>query len=213
MENTFDRKKHVYRNDEFAEILKDAVRFFHGTPVFHIPPPEVFTGTGVYALYYIGKTGIYSKFGNEINRTGYNIPIYVGKAVPEGWRQNRILVTTETNTKRLFNRIREHAKSIRSTRNLVVENFHCRFMIFEGNAQNMIAAVEAALIAEKTPLWNSVVDGFGNHAPGGKRKTGRLPAWDALHPGRGWTATMEGDRPEAKDVERRVKDYFAGLRL
>lgn len=212
MENKFDRNKHVYRNDDFAEILKDAVRFFHGTPVFPIPPPESFSGAGIYALYYIGTTGIYAKFGKEINRTGYNVPIYVGKAVPEGWRQNRVSGSTEAKTK-LFSRINEHVKSIQSTRNLLVANFHCRFMIFEGDAQHMIAAVEAALIAEKTPLWNSVVDGFGNHAPGGKRKTGRLPAWDALHPGRGWTATMEGDRPEAKDVERRVKDYFAGLRL
>jgi hypothetical protein len=211
MENIFDREKHVYRNDEFAELLKDAVRFFHGTPVFPIPPPEPFSGSGVYALYYIGKAGIYSKFGNEINRTGYNIPIYVGKAVPEGWRQSRTLEPSDNKTK-LFSRIKEHSKSIQSTKNLNMADFHCRFMIFEGDARNMIAAVEAILIAEKTPLWNSVVDGFGNHAPGKERKTGRLPAWDVLHPGRGWTTQMEGDRPEVKDIQRRVKDYLVGLR-
>jgi hypothetical protein len=48
-------------------------------------------------------------------------------------------------------------------------------MFFEGETQNMIAAVEAALIAEKTPLWNSVVDGFGNHAPGANVKKENCP--------------------------------------
>lgn len=212
MQNDFDREKHVYRNSEFAEILKDAVRFFHGTPVFAIPPPQAFVGAGVYALYYIGKSGIYSKFGNEINRTAYNVPIYVGKAVPDGWRQSRNTSATDGKNK-LFSRIKEHARSIQAVRSLSVNEFHCRFMIFEGEAQNMIAAVEAALIAEKTPLWNSVVDGFGNHAPGVKRKDGRLPAWDTLHPGRGWTAQMVGERPETKDIQRRVKDYMVGLRI
>lgn len=210
MEYKFDREKHVYRNDVFSEMLKDAVRFFHGTPVFPIPPPEPFVGAGVYALYYIGQNGIYSKFGREINRTAYNVPIYVGKAVPEGWRQSRNLSATDGNSK-LYSRIREHFRSIQSARSLSAGDFHCRFMIFEGEARNMIAAVEAALIAEKTPLWNSVVDGFGNHAPGAKRKDGRLPAWDAIHPGRGWTSQMSGERPEAKDIQRRVKDYLAGL--
>jgi len=212
MDNKFDREKHVYRNAEFSEILKDAVRFFHGTPVFQIPPPEPFTGAGIYAFYYIGKTGIYAKYGKEINRTAYNVPIYVGKATPVGWRQSRNVGSQSSGT-RLFSRIKEHVNSIQSTRSLSVHDFHCRFMIFEGETQNMIAAVEAALIAEKTPLWNSVVDGFGNHAPGGKRKEGKLPAWDSLHPGRGWTSQMSGERPEAKDVQKRVKDYLVGLRI
>lgn len=84
----FDREKHVYRCDAFSELLKDAVRFFHGTPVCKFPPTERFVGAGVYALYYIGKTGLYAKFGQAINREEYRLPIYVGKAEPSGWRQN-----------------------------------------------------------------------------------------------------------------------------
>jgi hypothetical protein len=30
---SFDRSKHVYVNDAFSELVKDAVRFFNGTPV------------------------------------------------------------------------------------------------------------------------------------------------------------------------------------
>src|ERR1035441_6648246 len=35
----FDRAEHVYRNDAFAELVKDAVRFFNGTPVLPLPQP------------------------------------------------------------------------------------------------------------------------------------------------------------------------------
>ena len=58
----FDRSEHVYKNDAFAELVKDAVRFFNGTPVHTLPPPESFLGTGVYAIYYTGKIrlGCYS---------------------------------------------------------------------------------------------------------------------------------------------------------
>lgn len=54
----FDRTKHVYRNEAFVELVKDAVRFFSGTPVHPLPPPERFLGTGVYALYCTGRTGV-----------------------------------------------------------------------------------------------------------------------------------------------------------
>lgn len=197
---------------EFAEILKDAVRFFHGTPVFPIPPPEPFSGAGIYALYYIGKTGFYSKFGQSVNRTAYNVPIYVGKAVPPGWRQNRIL-EEDCQARKLYERLKQHTISIMSTSNLDAADFACRFMIFEGESQNMIAAVEATLVAEKTPLWNSVIDGFGNHAPGGKREGGKIPSWDILHPGRSWASKMSGERQEVKDLQRRVTDYMVGLRV
>jgi len=86
---TFDRSEHVYKNDAFAELVKDAVRFFNGTPVHTLPPPESFLGTGVYAIYYTGKNPAYKKYA-ELNRLSYNYPIYVGKAVPKGWRQARV---------------------------------------------------------------------------------------------------------------------------
>jgi hypothetical protein len=65
----FDRQKHIYRNDAFVELVKDAVRFFNGTPVLTLPPPENFFGTGVYALYYTGKNPLYTKYA-ELNRLG-----------------------------------------------------------------------------------------------------------------------------------------------
>lgn len=55
----FDRSKHVYDSEAFEEIIKDTIRFFNGTPIQPLPPSERFLGTGVYALYYIGKFKLY----------------------------------------------------------------------------------------------------------------------------------------------------------
>jgi len=73
----FDRNEHVYKNDAFAELVKDAVRFFNGTPVQALPPQESFLGTGVYALYYTGSNPMYNRYA-ELYRLSYDYPIYVG---------------------------------------------------------------------------------------------------------------------------------------
>ena len=62
------------------------------------------------------------------------------------------------------------------------------------------------------PLWNSVIDGFGNHNPGKKRFSGMTTQWDALHPGRAWAKKMSGEMPDVKLLNRRVKDYLVGMR-
>ena len=88
----FKREDHVYVNSKFAELIKDAVRFFHGTPVLPLPLKESFKGAGVYAIYCISKKGLYKTYGEKINRLSYDVPIYVGKAVPSGWRQTMQLI-------------------------------------------------------------------------------------------------------------------------
>jgi hypothetical protein len=66
-QRSFERAEHVYRNDAFAERVKDAVRFLNGTPVLPLPPPASFEGRGVYAIYYIGKYPLYARYA-ELNR-------------------------------------------------------------------------------------------------------------------------------------------------
>jgi hypothetical protein len=78
----FDQNKHLYKSEAFVELVKDAVRFFNGTPVHALPPAEAFLGTGVYALYYTGQNPLYQRYA-ALNRLAYNYPIYVGKAVPK----------------------------------------------------------------------------------------------------------------------------------
>jgi hypothetical protein len=102
--NAFDREKHLYHNDAFVELIKDSVRFFNGSPVHTLPPPERFFGAGVYALYYIGNNPLYQAY-STLNRLAYNHPIYVGKAVPTGWRQARAARTATNAATELFSRL------------------------------------------------------------------------------------------------------------
>lgn len=206
-ETVFEREKHVFHSPEFEEIIKDTIRFFNGTPVHKLPPPTRFSGTGVYALYYIGKNKYYSSL-YELNRLAFAQPIYVGKAVPKGWRQSKTTVCL-TYKAELFSRLKEHAQSVKSTKNLFIEDFYCRFMILEGGNASLISTVEAALIREFKPVWNSCLDGFGNHTPGAGRFNQAKSDWDVLHPGRQWAEKCTGKHHSLEHIEEKVKKYLS----
>jgi hypothetical protein len=203
----FDRSEHVYKNDAFAELVKDAVRFFNGTPVHTLPPPESFLGRGVYAIYYTGKNPTYKKYA-ELNRLSYSYPIYVGKAVPKGWRQARVSDNQLDQSNELFNRLREHSRSISKTQGLALQDLRCRFVIFEDASSDMISTVEAALIKLNMPLWNTAVDGFGNHDPGSGRYEQAKSGWDVIHPGRVWAEKCKGTHAEESVILSRIKNHF-----
>lgn len=206
----FDRQKHVYKNDAFVELVKDAVRFFSGTPVHPLPPPEKFHGTGVYAIYYTGHNKLYARYA-ELNRLSYDFPIYVGKAVPSGWRQSRTTHTTHKQTPELSSRIGQHSNSINVVQNLSIAEFSCRFMIFEDSSSDMIGTVEAALIKWKTPLWNSCLDGFGNHDPGKGRYEQAKSDWDVVHPGRPWATKCKGKTRKLKEIVAGIEQHLVTL--
>jgi hypothetical protein len=161
----------------------------------------------VYALYYIGKSPYYTSL-YEQNRLAFAQPIYVGKAVPSGWRQSKTADVVSTKAE-LFNRLKDHTKSVESAKNLRIEDFYCRFMILEGGDASLIATVEAALIREFKPVWNSCLDGFGNHTPGSGRFNQAKSDWDVLHPGRTWADKCTGVHNSIDEIEAQVKKYLS----
>jgi Eco29kI restriction endonuclease len=80
-----------------------------------------------------------------------------------------------------------------------VEEFMCRFVIFEDESSDMISTIEAALIKLSQPLWNVALDGFGNHDPGKGRYEQAKSDWDVIHPGRIWAKRCKGI-PKAESV-------------
>jgi hypothetical protein len=208
--NIFDRSRHVYTSPDFDEIVKDMIRFFNGTPVHSIPPPERFYGAGVYALYCISRDGVYSKF-NLVNRTAFHMPIYVGKAVPRGWRQARASQNGERKGYELNNRINQHARSIELAENLEREDFFCRFMILEEKESDLIGIIEAALIRKYKPIWNTLLDGFGNHDPGKGRYEQAKSDWDVCHPGRPWAAKCQGAHSSREDLLQSIEVFMEKL--
>jgi hypothetical protein len=207
MKRNFNREEHVYKSNAFEEIIKDTIRFFNGTPVIELPPETRFHGTGVYAIYYIGKLDMYKNLASK-NRIEFAQPIYVGKAVPRGWRQARIEDDTKSMSYELAGRLREHSRSIDCVTNLKIEDFLCRFIILEGAESNLIGTVEAALIRYYTPIWNTSIDGFGNHDPGKGRYNQAKSDWDTIHTGRPWADRLTGEVSSPQKVEENIVRYF-----
>ena len=206
MEAIFEREKHIYKSTAFEEIIKDTIRFFNGTPVHKLPPPVRFHGTGVYAIYYTGKSEYYKQL-YEQNRLEFSQPIYVGKAVPSGWRQAKDSKVGSLSYE-LFGRLKEHGKSVTQVNNLEQEDFSCRFMILEDSANHLIGTVEAALIRHYKPIWNTRIDGFGNHDPGSGRYNQAKSEWDIIHVGRPWADKCLGTSSTVEKVEKKIKEYF-----
>ena len=111
----------------------------------------------------------------------------------------------QTEAPALYLRLREHVRSIRQANNLEIEDFLCRFMILGDIESDLVVPVEAELIRRYSPLWNSVIDGFGNHDPGRGRYNQAKSEWDVLHPGRSWADRLTGDAPSVEEVVRKVE--------
>lgn len=152
----------------------------------------VFEGAGIYAIYYTGSLAPYAQV-SRLNADGkFMLPIYVGKAVPPGARMGANLALAAG--KVLHRRLKEHAESIKAAENLDINDFHCRFLVVD---DIWIPLGESLIIARFTPVWNSLIDGFGNHNPGKGRHAGMRPRWDVLHPGREWAMRL-AERPETQ---------------
>lgn len=162
-----------------------------------------FDGAGIYAIYYTGKFPAYQAIA-ERNRSGRFIaPIYVGKAVPKGARKGGDLEASPGRV--LFSRLTQHARSIEEAANLDIADFHCRYLIVD---DIWIPLGEALLIAKFDPLWNKLIDGFGNHDPGKGRHAGLRPRWDVLHPGRAWAERCQPRDETDAQITREAQDYL-----
>jgi len=155
---------------------------------------KTFQGAGIYAIYYTGNFSAYGRIAG-LNAAGDLVaPIYVGKAIPAGARKGGIGLDSQA-TRALYNRLSEHAESIKASTNLSIADFQCRFLVVD---DIWIPLGESLLIAKFSPVWNTLIDGFGNHDPGQGRYNGMRPRWDVLHPGRTWAEKCKA-RPEDAD--------------
>jgi hypothetical protein len=97
-------------------------------PVVALPPPTSFVGAGIYALYYTGNFSAYRKIAEKNVNDAWNLPIYVGKAVPLGARRGGYGLG-ESPGDVLYRRLREHAMSMQQVADLALEDFRCRYLV------------------------------------------------------------------------------------
>lgn len=164
---------------------------------------KAFDGAGVYAIYYTGGFQGYEAIAERNSNQRFGAPIYVGKAVPKGARKGGDLEAAPG--KVLYNRLKQHAKSIEEAANLDIADFHCRYLIVD---DIWIPLGESLLIAKFDPLWNKLIDGFGNHDPGKGRHAGLRPRWDVLHPGRLWAERCQARDETAEQIISEARNYL-----
>lgn len=162
-----------------------------------------FIGAGIYAIYYCGNFPAYKAIARQNSEGRFLIPIYVGKAVPKGARKGGALDLNPGTA--LFNRLTQHVRSIQEASNLDINDFHCRYLIVD---DIWIPLGESLFIAKFNPLWNKLIDGFGNHDPGKGRHAGLRPRWDVLHPGRPWADSCQTRNETADQIIIEIMDYL-----
>lgn len=171
------------------------------TPLGQLP---TFMGAGLYAIYYSGDFPTYSVLAERNRDNRFEWPIYVGEAMPKGGRKGAEDLDAPPGPA-LFSRLNDHRKSVEAATNLSINDFHCRYLVVE---EIFIALGEALLIARFAPVWNKIIDGFGNHNPGKGRHAGMRPRWDVLHPGRTWADSLIPRRESIDQITSDVETYL-----
>jgi hypothetical protein len=164
---------------------------------------KAFAGAGIYAIYYTGEFDGYEPIARANRGRRFLAPIYIGKAVPRGARKGGDLEAPIGSP--LCDRLKQHAKSLHQADNLNAVDFHCRYLVAD---DIWIPLGETVLIASFNPLWNKLIDGFGNHDPGKGRHAGLRPRWDVIHPGRPWAKRCRARDETADQILGEAREYL-----
>lgn len=170
-----------------------------------LPPANRFAGAGIYAIYYSGECPIYDKLTTINRESVFPAPIYVGKAIPTGGRKGDVEFDARLGNT-LYKRLCEHAESIKQVGNLKIEDFQCKYLVVD---DIWIPLGESLLIRQFRPLWNVVIDGFGNHDPGSGRYKQQMSPWDVLHQGRQWATRLAPCTRQQAELIKVIDKHFS----
>ena len=168
------------------------------TPLSEVSP---FWGAGIYAIYFEGSNE-HDPYGKLAESA---VPVYVGRAIPRGARKGLVEVEEGRRSKSLWMRIDEHRESIEQAKNLELQDFRCRWLVAD---MLFVPMAERLIIQTYRPLWNVIIDGFGNHDPGSGRYYQERSPWDTLHHGRSWAPRLAPSSVTEAELRRRISAYF-----
>lgn len=174
-------------------------------PVQSLVDLEKFDGAGIYALYYTGKYPAYEPLSRVNRKRMGSWAIYIGKAEAENARKGDSTQLYKAGGSKLYSRISNHVKSIGYTNNLDIRDFQFRALTV---MPTWIPLAEIVAIRLHQPVWNSIVDGFGNHDPGKGRYRATRPRWDTLHPGRPWAERLEKRSESPENITQDVVTHL-----
>ena len=157
-------------------------------------------------MYYTGDVSYYKPVADANKRGKWKQPIYVGKAIPAGGRKGGQGLDALAGAV-LHKRLEEHADTVKAATSLQITDFKCQYLVVD---DIFISLTESMLIETYRPVWNLILDGFGNHDPGGGRYNQQCSFWDTVHPGREWAAKCKPNKKSATELLKRMKEFFAG---
>lgn len=193
---------------EKANLATSVAHALLARPVLPLPPGKRFLGAGIYVIYYTGPFPNYGPIAERNREAQYSQPIYVGQAIPPGRRRGGFRLATPPSAA-LYNRLRQHARSIQQASNLQLTDFACRYLVAD---EIWIPLGENLLIEIFQPLWNVLIDGFGIHDPGRRRGQNRS-AWDELHPGRPFGRDRPAHPRSSDELARLTQHFFASAQF
>jgi len=194
----------IYNPLDKLRLGQSVAKALLARPVSALPPPEPFVGAGIYTLYYAGAFPPYRKIAEKNTGAKWDAPIYVGKTVPAGARKGGYGLG-ESPGEVLYRRLKEHSESIDQAENISLSDFKCRYLIVD---DIWIPLGESLLISMFSPLWNQILDGFGNHDPGAGRYNQQQSSWDVIHPGRPWARKLKPNVRSREDILKAISKFL-----
>lgn len=192
-----------------ANLAQSIEREVLERPAERLAATDHILGAGIYVIYYAGPFPAYAPIRADPAALDFTKPIYVGKAIPKGGRKGGLGSDSARGTA-LRDRLRQHAASVDEAANLDLGDFWVRHLVVD---DIWIPLGENMLIERFRPVWNRVIDGFGNKDPGQRRATQFRSPWDVLHPGRGFSRKLADGELTSDLLLQRIADYFAGRPL
>lgn len=193
---------------DLKTLAESMVKVVLEQPVHPLGQLAPFEGSGIYVIYYTGAFEPYRPIADANRDQKWGRPIYVGEATRRGGRKGGVLVEGP-HGRAIFDRLGNHAHSIRSVPTLKIEDFGVRYLVLK---DFFIPLCESLLIDRYQPIWNKLVDGFGNKDVGeSRRATQQRSMWDVLHPGREIAAGGANKKyPDQAAVVQEINKFFAG---
>lgn len=194
-----------YNPLEKSNLAESIVRAILESPTRPLSQTSSLTGAGVYVIYYTGDLEWYAPLATKNALDKFEQPIYIGKAIPKGGRKGGVSEDAAAKGTALRDRLGQHFTSISEAANLEENDFFYKSLVVD---DIWIPLGENMLIEQYKPIWNRVIDGFGNKDPGNRRKDQYRSPWDVIHPGRKFADKLGMNPRTAEEIIADLKSYF-----
>lgn len=194
-----------YNPLEKAHLAESIVGAILRSEVKPLSKTSHLVGAGVYVIYYVGSLPMYAPIAARNLGGEFKQPLYIGKAIPKGGRKGGVSEDAAAKGTALRDRLGQHLASVSDGRGLRPQDFFYQALMVD---DIWIPLGENMLIEHFKPVWNLVIDGFGNKDPGTRRKDQYTSPWDVIHPGRKFTAKLGPNPIPASAFATSLQTFF-----